>query len=327
MTDKMTGFIKIERKNYSKRPIEDRIKDFNEIYLPLAEGEMMAQANRCMDCGTSFCNWGCPLGNLIPEWNDLLYMGDWKGAYEKLALTANFPEFTGRVCPALCEAACVLGINREAVSVREIEQSIVERAFSEGWVQPRIPKVRTEKKIAVVGSGPAGLTLADDLNALGHRVTVFEREKKLGGLMRYGIPNYKLDKKIIDRRIDMLKMAGIVFVTNKWVGKEMELEEIKKKYDAVVLSCGTWVPRDLKIPGRELKGIYYAVDYLGQQTKSLEGTMIASEISAKDQTVLVIGGGDTGSDCVGTANRQGAKKVYQFEILPKPSKERDESMP
>ncbi|KUK72747.1 MAG: GltD [Clostridiales bacterium 38_11] len=328
MSSKLTGFMDIERKNFSNRSISDRVKDFDSVNIPLTESEMMAQANRCMDCGTSFCNWGCPLGNLIPEWNDLVYIGDWEGAYHKLALTANFPEFTGRICPSLCEAACVLGVNRDAVSIREIEQSIVETAFENGWIQPRTPKVRTNKKIAVIGGGPSGLAAADDLNALGHRVTVYERELRVGGLMRYGIPNYKLDKSIIERRVDLMKAAGIIFVNGMKIGRDIKLETLSKEYDATIMACGTWVPRDLNIPGRDLKGIYFAVDYLSQQTKKYFGEKFEGEdLNAKDKVVLVIGGGDTGADCVGTANRQGAKKVYQFEILPKPLICRDESMP
>ncbi|MBV1758726.1 MAG: glutamate synthase subunit beta [Dethiosulfatibacter sp.] len=328
MSGKLTGFMDIERKNFNHRSINERVKDFDSVYIPLTESEMMAQANRCMDCGTSFCNWGCPLGNLIPEWNDLVYIGDWEGAYQKLALTANFPEFTGRVCPSLCEAACVLGVNREAVSIREIEQSIVEMAFENGWIQPRAPKVRTNKKIAIIGGGPAGLAAADDLNALGHRVSVYERELRVGGLMRYGIPNYKLDKSIIERRVDLMKAAGIIFVNGMEIGKDKDLESLSKDYDSIIMACGTWVPRDLSIPGRELRGIHFAVDFLSQQTKKHFGEKIEGEdINAKDKIVLVIGGGDTGADCVGTANRQGAKKVYQFEILPKPKVCRDEFMP
>jgi glutamate synthase (NADPH/NADH) small chain len=328
MSSKLTGFMEIDRKNYGHRNIKERVKDFNSVYEPLTEEEMSAQANRCMDCGTSFCNWGCPLGNLIPEWNELVYSGDWEKAYYKLSLTANFPEFTGRVCPALCEAACVLGLNREAVSIREIEQTIAEMAFEKGWVKPRTPRVRTGKKVAVVGAGPAGLAAADDLNASGHTVTVFEREEKVGGLMRYGIPNYKLGKDIIERRVGIMKESGVIFITGVEIGVDKTFESILDEYDSIVLACGTWVPRDLKIPGRELKGVHFAVDFLGQQTKRLFNERIeGEEITAKDKNVLVIGGGDTGADCVGTSNRQGAKKVYQFEIMPKPMDCRDESMP
>ena len=328
MANKLTGFMEIDRKNYNHRDVEERKKDFDNVYIPLSKEEMVEQANRCMDCGTSFCNWGCPLGNLIPDWNDLVYNGEWEKAYQKLSLTANFPEFTGRVCPALCEAACVLGVNREAVSVREIEQSIAEMAFEKGWVKPRTPKVRTGKKVAVIGAGPSGLATADDLNALGHVVTVFEREEKAGGLMRYGIPNYKLGKDIIERRIDLMKEAGVKFKYGVEIGKQQPLKELVSKFDAVIMACGTWVPRDINIPGRELDGIHFAVDYLSQQTKKLFGEKIeGKEITAKGKTVLVIGGGDTGADCVGTANRQGAKKVLQYEILPKPPEKRDDSMP
>jgi glutamate synthase (NADPH/NADH) small chain len=328
MTSKLTGFMEIDRKNYDHRDIEERKKDFDSVDIPLSKDEMVSQANRCLDCGTSFCNWGCPLGNLIPDWNDLVYNGEWEKAYQKLSLTANFPEFTGRVCPALCEAACVLGVNREAVSVREIEQSIAEMAFENGWVKPRTPRVRTGMKIAVIGSGPSGLAASDDLNALGHMVTIFEREENAGGLMRYGIPNYKLGKDIIERRIDLMKESGIEFVNGIEIGKDQPLKELTVKYDAVVMACGTWVPRDISIPGRNLEGIHFAVDYLSQQTKRLFDEKIkGKEIIAKGKNVLVIGGGDTGADCVGTANRQGAKKVFQYEILPKPPEKRDDTMP
>jgi len=328
MNSKITGFMEIDRKNFAHRDVEVRIKDFNSVYQPLTDAEMKSQATRCMDCGTSFCNWGCPLGNLIPEWNDLIFNGNWEKAYHMLSLTANFPEFTGRVCPALCESACVLGLNREAVSIREIEQTIAEKAFEKGWVKPRTPKVRTGKKVAIVGSGPAGLAAADELNAMGHIVTVFEREKNIGGLMRYGIPNYKLEKSVIDRRVQLMKESGIIFMTGIEIGKQKLFEAIINEYDAVILACGTWVPRDLKIPGRDLRGIHFAVDFLRQQTMRLtDETLNEESISAEGKTVLVIGGGDTGADCVGTANRQGAKQVYQFEILPKPLSVRDESMP
>lgn len=328
MASKLTGFMEIDRKNFNHREIEERKKDFDSVYIPLGKEEMVSQANRCLDCGTSFCNWGCPLGNLIPDWNDLVYNGEWEKAYQKLSITANFPEFTGRVCPALCEAACVLGVNREAVSIREIEQTIAEMAFENGWVKPRIPRVRTGKKVAVIGAGPSGLAVADDLNALGHIVSVYERQEKAGGLMRYGIPNYKLGKDIIERRIELMESSGIVFINGVEIGKDKKMQDVIDGYDAVVMACGTWVPRDINIPGRELEGIHFAVDYLSQQTKRLFGEKIEDdEIIAKNKNVLVIGGGDTGADCVGTANRQGARKVFQYEILPKPSESRNDSMP
>lgn len=328
MSDKLTGFMTINRNNFKTRAVEERVKDYNNVYIQLSLEEMRNQANRCMDCGTSFCNWGCPLGNLIPDWNDFVYNSDWKKAYDRLSLTSNFPEFTGRVCPALCEAACVLGVNRKGVSIREIEQMIIETAFNNGWVKPRIPKVRTGKKVAVIGSGPSGLAAADDLNYDGHLVTVFEREDKAGGLLRYGIPNYKLEKEILDRRIELMVEAGIKIKLNTEIGKDIHFNDLLKEFDSVVLCCGASVPRELKIPGEKLKGVYFAVDYLRQQTKKIFNSKYnAPDINAKNKKVLVIGGGDTGADCVGTANRQGAEVVYQYEIMPKPSLKRTENMP
>ena len=325
---KLTGFKEFNRKNYSKREVEERIKDYKEVYIPLTGEEISEQAARCMDCGTPFCNWGCTLGNVIPDWNHMIYKEEWEKAYKRLSLTNNFPEFTGRVCPALCEAACTLGINRKAVSIREIELTIIERAFEEGWVKVNTPKVKTGKKVAVVGSGPSGLATAAELNYAGHEVTVFEKDEKVGGLLRYGIPDFKLEKHVIDRRVKVMKEEGISFKTGIEVGKDISASKLLEKYDAIVLAGGSSVPRDLTMDGRELKGIHFAMDYLTQQNKKVSGEGFKEEeINAKDKVVVVIGGGDTGSDCVGTAVRQGAKKVYQFEIMPKPPVERDETMP
>ncbi|MFD3155996.1 glutamate synthase subunit beta [Haloimpatiens sp. FM7330] len=324
---KLTGFKEYERKKYNKRSVKERINDYNEIYEPLSNDEMIIQAARCMECGTPFCNWGCPLGNLTPDWNDMVYKNDWKKAYERLSLTSNFPEFTGRVCPALCEAACTLGVNRKAVSIREIELTIIENAYKNGWVKPNPPKVTTGKKVAVIGSGPSGLAAADELNSVGHEVTVFEKSERVGGLLRYGIPDFKLEKNIIDRRIAVMEAEGVIFKTDIEVGKDISVKKILDDFDAVVLCCGSSIPRDLKVEGRDLEGVYFAMEYLPQQNKLNSGEKVEKNINARDKNVVVIGGGDTGSDCIGTAIRQGAKNVYQFEIMPKPEAERDDSMP
>lgn len=322
-----TGFKTYERQNFKLRPKTQRLSDDNEVYKPLSESLMVEQAKRCMGCGTTFCSWGCPLGNLISYWNDFSHQEKWEEAYEALSRTSNFPEFTSRVCPAPCEAACVLGVNREPVSIREIEYTIIEHAFENGWVKPRRPKTRTGKRIAVVGSGPAGMAAADELNAVGHEVVVFERNLEPGGLLRYGIPNFKLEKSVIDRRIALMMDAGVSFVMNTAVGKDVKATVLLEEFDAIVLTGGSTVPRDLKVMGRELDGIHYAVDYLENHTKRIHDLPTESLIDAKGKNVLVIGGGDTGSDCIGTANRQGANKVYQVEILPKAPDQRDDSQP
>jgi len=325
---KATGFREYDRENPKKRPVEERIKDYKEVYYKLPEDKLNIQAARCMNCGTPFCNWGCPLGNLIPDWNDMIYKGQWDKAFERLSLTNTFPEFTGRVCPALCEGACTLGINRDAMSNREIELSIIEKAYKEGFVKPNLPRVRTGKNIAVVGAGPAGLAAAAELNSVGHTVTVFERADEVGGLLRYGIPDFKLEKYVVERRVKIMKEEGIIFKTNTNVGVNYPTEDLLKNFDVVVLTGGSTIPRDLKVEGRELKGTHFAVDFLRQQNRRVAGKeILEEEITAEGKVVVVIGGGDTGSDCIGTSVRQGAKAVYQYEVMPKPPEERDDSMP
>jgi glutamate synthases, NADH/NADPH, small subunit len=325
---KTTGFREYERENPKKRPVEERVKDYKEVYYKLPEDKLSLQSARCMNCGTPFCNWGCPLGNLIPDWNDLIYKGEWNKAFERLSLTNTFPEFTGRICPALCEGACTLGVNRDAISVREIELSIIEKAFKEGFVKPNLPRVRTGKNIAIIGSGPSGLAAAAEINSVGHTVTVFERADEIGGLLRYGIPDFKLEKYVVERRVNIMKEEGIIFKTNTNIGVNYPSEELLKEFDVVVLTGGSTIPRDLKVDGRELKGVHFAMDFLRQQNRRVSGKeILEEEITAEGKVVVVIGGGDTGSDCIGTSIRQGAKAVYQYEVMPKPSVERDDSMP
>ncbi len=323
------GFLKYKRKSSEYRAINERVRDYKEILVLRNEEASREQAARCMDCGTPFCHWGCTLGNFIPEWNDYIFNKQWKKAYELLQATNNFPEFTGRVCPALCEASCVLGLNDESVTIRDNEVDIIEYAFKQGWVKPNPPKQRTGKKVAVVGSGPAGLAAADQLNKAGHTVTVFEKDDKVGGLLRYGIPDFKLNKKIIDRRINILQKEGIKFLTKVNVGVDYSVDNLKKEFDAVCLTGGSKEPRDLKIEGRDLKGIYFAMDYLKQSNQRVAGYKIPKNeiIDAKGKNVVVIGGGDTGSDCVGTANRQGAERIVQIEVLPKPPENRTDDFP
>ncbi|MGH4117551.1 glutamate synthase subunit beta [Clostridium sp.] len=324
---KLGAFKLYTRKNFTKRKVEERVKDYNEVYISLEDSELAEQASRCMSCGIAFCNWGCALGNLVPDWNDMVYNENWKKAYKRLSLTNNFPEFTGRLCPAPCEGACTLGINRKAVCIRDIELSIIERAFKEGFIRAKHPKIRTNKKIAVIGSGPAGLAASAQLNSVGHTVTVFERAQKIGGLLRYGIPDFKLEKKIIDRRLNLLIEEGVRFETSINVGVDIKVDTLLKDFDAIILTGGSTVSRDLNIEGRELTGVHFAVKYLKIQNKNNSGENVEEQISAKDKVVVVIGGGDTGSDCVGTAIRQGAKQVVQLEIMPKPPVERDMTMP
>ena len=335
---KPTGFIEYGRKEAKAVSPKERIKNFNEFHTPLPEEEQKRQASRCMDCGVPFCQSGmtikgmtsgCPLNNLIPEWNDLVYEGNWERAYNRLHKTSNFPEFTSRVCPALCEKACTCGLNGEAVCTKENELAIIEKAYANGWAAAKPPIVRTSKKIAVIGSGPAGLAVADQLNTRGHNVTVFERNDRIGGLLRYGIPNMKLEKHIIDRKLDVMKEEGVQFVVNSNVGAEVKAKDILKDYDAVVLACGASNPRDINAPGRDANGIYFAVDFLTSTTKSLldNGLKDGTYISAKDKNVVVIGGGDTGNDCVGTCIRHGCKSVTQLEMMPKAPDERAENNP
>jgi glutamate synthase (NADPH/NADH) small chain len=321
---KPTGFVEIHRKKHPARPIAERLHDWREVYLPYPEAGLKDQGARCMDCGIPFCHNGCPLGNLIPDWNDLVYRDRWKAAIDRLHATNNFPEFTGRLCPAPCEGSCVLGINDEPVTIKSIEVSIIDRAFDEGWVTAQPPETRTGRSVAVVGSGPAGLAAAAQLNRAGHTVTVFERADRIGGLLRYGIPNFKLEKRFLDRRLDLLAHEGVVFQTNANIGVNIPVEELKAQFDAIVLAGGSTRPRDLPVPGRELKGIHFAMEYLTLQNRRNEGEPIADAafISAKDKHVIIIGGGDTGADCLGTAHRQGAKSVHQLELLTRPPDDR-----
>jgi len=323
------GFLEIQRKESGYRPVEERLKDFDEVEAQLPEEERRQQAARCMECGVPFCHWACPVSNVMPEWQDALYRGDWKQAYDILQSTNNFPEFTGRVCPALCEAGCVLAMDDSAVTIRQNELAVIERAFEAGYIKPNPPEKRTGKKVAIVGSGPAGLAAADSLNKMGHMVTLFEAEDKVGGYLRFGIPDFKLDKKIIDRRIELMLQEGIEIKTSVMVGEELDIKDLEAEYDALCLAIGAREPRDLKIEGRQLPGIHLALDYLVQQNKIVRGDQIKEDdlIRAYGKNVLVIGGGDTGSDCVGTANRQGAKTVKQIEIMPRPSEHRDETTP
>ena len=324
---KLKGFIEYQRADEKYVSVLERTRNYKEFTLKPSEKKLQDQGARCMDCGVPFCHSGCPLGNLIPDFNDAVYNNQWQKALNILHSTNNFPEFTGRLCPAPCEAACVLGIINPPVSIEMIEKYIVERGFKEGWIKPNIPKKRTGKKIAVVGSGPAGLAAAQQLNKAGHTVIVFERDNKIGGLLRYGIPDFKLEKSIIDRRIDLLKEEGIIFKTNTEVGKNFSIENLKK-YDSVVLCSGATIKRNLPIKGSEFKGIEQAMDFLKLQNEVVDGIKKTEErLNAKGKNVIVIGGGDTGSDCIGTSNRQGAKSVTNFEIMPKPSSIRSDENP
>ncbi|WP_321285477.1 glutamate synthase subunit beta [uncultured Sunxiuqinia sp.] len=332
---KLTGFLEYRRVANPTRPIDERLKDWNEVYVLRDKDTCEAQGARCMDCGVPFCHRGemlhngasgCPVYNLIPEWNDLIYKGRWKEALDRLHHTNNFPEFTGRVCPAPCEAGCVLGINEPAVTIHDNERTIIDNGFENGWVVPEPPETRTGKKVAVVGSGPAGLAAAAQLNKAGHTVTVFERDDRIGGLLMYGIPNMKLDKKeVVQRRVDVLAAEGIIFKTNVEIGKDVSSKKLMKDFDAVVLACGATKPRDLPVEGRKLDGVHFAMEFLSKNTKSLLDSELADGeyISAKGKNVIVIGGGDTGTDCVATSLRHGCRNVKQFEIMPKPPVERN----
>jgi len=326
---KVTGFLEIDREQPVRRNKEERIKDWFEIYEPFAEEKQREQSARCMDCGVPFCHTGCPVNNLIPDWNDLAYNGRWQSAIRRLHATNNFPEFTGRICPAPCEAACVLGINAPPVSIKVIERSIVERAWDEGWIQPEPPEHNTGKRVAVIGSGPAGLAAAQQLRRAGHSVTVYEKNDRIGGLLRYGIPNFKLEKHVLDRRLNQMRAEGVTFLTNAHVGENVPVDTLTGHYDAILLAGGAEQPRDLKIPGRELKGIHYAMEFLPQQNRRNEGDTVdpTTAILATGKRVLIIGGGDTGADCLGTSHRQGANSVHQIEIMPKPPETRAGSTP
>ena len=325
---KTTGFMEFERKDEGYAPVEERIKNYKEFTKPLKKDELKDQGARCMDCGIPFCHSGCPLGNLIPDFNDAVYQGKWEKANQILHSTNNFPEFTGRLCPAPCEEACVLGINEDPVSIENIEKNIVESAFKNGWIKPNVPKNRTEKKVAIVGSGPAGLAAAQQLNRAGHNITVFERDEKIGGLLRYGIPDFKMEKNVIDRRLKILEKEGIVFKTGVHVGVDVKAEELHNDYDAVVLCGGATVRRQLPVKGADLKGVVQAMDFLPQNNRRVDGVKnFEEEIMATDKDVIVIGGGDTGSDCIGTSIRHGAKSVTNFEIMPMPTVERPENQP
>jgi glutamate synthase (NADPH/NADH) small chain len=317
---KITGFIEIHRSKPKARPVGERIKDWKEVYYPVEESQSRDQGARCMDCSIPFCHQGCPLGNLIPDWNDLVYRNRWESAIERLHATNNFPEWTGRLCPAPCESSCVLGINDDPVTIKGIELSIIEHAFDEGWVAPQLPLRRTGKRVAVVGSGPAGLAAAQQLNRAGHRVTVFERDDRIGGLLRYGIPEFKMEKRYLDRRLRQLEAEGVIFRTKMHVGVNLPVKVLQAEYDAILLTGGACQARDLPIPGRQLNGIHYAMEYLTLQNRRNEGDLIPDDqcISAEGKRVVIIGGGDTGADCLGTVHRQGARSVHQFELLPKP---------
>jgi glutamate synthase (NADPH/NADH) small chain len=326
---KTTGFLEYGREVPERRPISERVNDFFEIYQPMPEPKAMAQAARCMDCGVPFCHSGCPLNNLIPDWNDLVYQGRWQDAIRALHATNNFPEFTGRICPAPCEASCVLGIADPPVTIKVIENMIAERAFHEGFTQPEPPAIRTGKRVAVVGSGPAGLAAAQQLNRTGHRVTVFEKADRIGGLLRYGIPDFKLEKQVVDRRLEQLSAEGIRFQTGAHVGVNVPVQDLRNEFHAILLASGAEQPRDLRVPGRELKGIHFAMEYLPQQNRRCAGDRIEPReaLLATGKRVIIIGGGDTGADCLGTAIRQKPLSVHQMEIMPLPPAERSPLTP
>jgi glutamate synthase (NADPH/NADH) small chain len=319
---KITGFLEYEREAPHKEPVADRLKHWREFEEKPPEEQLRIQGARCMDCGIPFCHKGCPLGNIIPDWNDLVYRNRWKDAIERLHSTNNFPEFTGRICPAPCEEACVLNINNDPVTIKTIEKNIIDYAFKEGWVVPQCPDRKTGKNVAVIGSGPAGMACAQQLARAGHDVTLFERADRVGGLLRYGIPDFKMEKHLIDRRMAQMAAEGVRFETGVHVGVTVRADELRRQFDAVVMSGGATKPRDLPVPGRELRGIHFAMDFLPQQNKVVAGDTIAGQLLATGKRVVILGGGDTGSDCLGTSNRHGAASVHQFELLPEPPKDR-----
>lgn len=326
---KPTGFMEYQREVPQRRPVPERLEDWRDVYTPFAQEKVQTQGSRCMDCGVPFCQSGCPVTNVIPHWNDLIYKNRWEEAVRILHSTNNFPEFTGNVCPAPCEASCVLGINEPPVTIKVIERTIIEHAFANGWIKPEPPKKRSGKTVAVIGSGPSGLAAAQQLNRAGHRVTVYEKNDRVGGLLRYGIPDFKFEKHLLDRRVELLQAEGIVFTTKTNVGVNISAEELRRSYDAILLCGGAESPRDLKVPGRELKGIHFAMEFLPQQNRRNAGdkTDPSKDILATGKRVVIIGGGDTGADCLGTSLRQRAASVHQFEIMPKPPLERAASTP
>jgi glutamate synthase (NADPH/NADH) small chain len=326
---KPTGFLEIQRAKQPYRPVEERIRDWKQVMLPYPTETLQKQGARCMDCGIPFCHTGCPLGNIIPDWNDLVYRDRWREAVDRLHATNNFPEFTGTLCPAPCEGSCVLGINDDPVTIKAIELAIVTRAFEAGWISPEPPVSRTGKKVAVIGSGPAGLAAAQQLNRAGHWVTVFERADRIGGLLRYGIPEFKLEKRVLDRRLNLLRREGVRFVVNANAGVNVPVEGLRRDFDALLLAGGATRPRDLQVPGRDLAGIHFAMEYLPLQNRRCHGDEIPEDrfITARGKRVVIIGGGDTGADCLGTAHRQGAMSVHQFELLPRPPDQRASQNP
>ena len=324
---KVTGFLEYARETPTRRPVAERVNDYFEVYQPFDEEKVRLQGGRCMDCGIPFCHTGCPLTNIIPDWNDFVWQGRWRDAIRQLHATNNFPEFTGRICPAPCDAACVLGINEPPVAIKTIERTIIDHAWAEGWIKPEPPPLRTGKKVAVIGSGPAGLAAAQQLNRAGHNVVVFEKNDRLGGLLRYGIPDFKMEKHHIDRRIEQMEAEGVEFRVNANVGVNVSAEELRNDFDALLLSGGAEWPRNLNVPGRDLKGIHYAMEFLPQQNKRVAGDNVLDQIMATDKHVVIIGGGDTGADCLGTSHRHKAASVNQFEIMPQPPDDRAPSTP
>ncbi len=324
---KVTGFMEYTRQLPQRRPVAERVNDYFEVYQPFPEEQVQLQGARCMDCGVPFCHTGCPLTNIIPDWNDFVYKGRWEQAIRTLHATNNFPEWTGRICPAPCEAACVLGINEPPVTIKQIEKTIIEHAWEQGWIKPEPPAHRTGKKIAIIGSGPAGLAAAQQLNRAGHWVTLYEKADRIGGLLRYGIPDFKMEKWTIDRRLDQMRAEGVKFVTGAHVGVNLPVTELRKEFNAIVITTGAEQARDLPVPGRELKGIHFAMEFLPQQNRKIAGDQMDKQITATGKHVVVIGGGDTGADCIGTSHRQKAASVTQFEIMPMPPSDRSPLTP